>query len=64
MNTSKLRLQGFLPAVASINNALGRQGLLSNDDRVLALRKTEAEDMSPAERGAICFPIRLLPNCE
>jgi len=69
MNTANLQLQGLLLAVASINNALVRKGLLSIDEIDLALRKAEAsltgeerlfEDMSPANRDAICFPIRLL----
>ena len=69
MNTANLQLQGLLLAVASINNALVHKGLLSIDEIDLALRKAEAsltgeerllEDMSPANRDAICFPIRLL----
>jgi hypothetical protein len=69
MNTANLQLQGLLIAVASINNALVHKGLLSIDEIDLALRKAEAsltgeerlfEDMSPANRDAICFPIRLL----
>ena len=48
---------------------LVHKGLLSVDDIDLALRKAEAgltsdervyEEMSPANRDAICFPIRLL----
>ena len=47
----------------------GHKGLLSVDDIDLALRKAKAgitsderayEEMSPANRDAICFPIRLL----
>ncbi len=69
MNTANLQLQGLLLAVASINNALVHKGLLGIDEIDLALRKAEAsltaeerlfEDMSPANRDAICFPIRLL----
>ena len=69
MNTANLQLQGLLLAVASINNALVHKGLLSIDEIDLALRKAEAsltgeerlhEDMSPANRDAICFPIRFL----
>ena len=69
MNTANLQLQGLLLAVASINNTLVHKGLLSIDEIDLALRKAEAsmtgeerlfEDMSPANRDAICFPIRLL----
>jgi hypothetical protein len=69
MNTANLQLQGLLLAVASINNALVHKGVLGIDEIDLALRKAEAsltaeqrlfEDMSPANRDAICFPIRLL----
>ena len=69
MNTANLQLQGLLLAVASINNALVHKGLLDIDEIDLALRKAEAsltgeerlfEDMSPANRDAIVFPIRLL----
>ncbi|HEY6633322.1 MAG TPA: hypothetical protein VIZ90_17870, partial [Rhizobiaceae bacterium] len=54
---------------ASINSALVHKGLLGIDEIDIALRKAEAsltgeeglfEDMSPANRDAICFPIRLL----
>ncbi len=69
MNTANLQLQGLLLALASINNALVHKGLLSIDEIDLALRKAEAsltgeerlfEDMSPANRDASVFPIRLL----
>jgi len=55
--------------MSSINNLLVHRGLLSIDDIDVALRKAEAnvtgdertyEDMSPANRDAICFPMRLL----
>ncbi len=69
MNTANLQLQGLLLAVASINNTLVHKGLLTIDDIDLVLRKAEAsltgeerlfEDLSPAHRDAVCFPIRLL----
>ena len=69
MNTANLQLQGLMLAVASVNNALVHKGVLAIDEIDLALRKAEAsltgeqrlfEDMSPANRDAICFPIRLL----
>ena len=69
MNTANLQLQGLLLAVASINSALVRKGVLDIDEIDVALRKAEAsltgeerlfEDMSPANRDAIVFPIRLL----
>jgi hypothetical protein len=69
MNVANLQLEGLMMAIASLNNLLVHKGLLSVDDIDLALRKAEAgmtgdervyEDMSPANRDAICFPIRLL----
>jgi len=69
VNVANLQLEGLLMAVASINNLLVQRNLLSADDIDLALRKAEAGltgddhlcgDMSPANRDAVCFPIRLL----
>ncbi|MDQ6433852.1 hypothetical protein RB623_07270 [Mesorhizobium sp. LHD-90] len=69
MNVANLQLEGLLMAVASVNNLLVQKGLLTVDDVDLALRRAEAgltsderlhEDMSPANRDAVCFPIRLL----
>ena len=69
MNTANLQLEGLLMAVASINNALVTSGALSVEDidRALALTEQTAlgddrlvEDMSPPNRDAIVFPIRLL----
>lgn len=69
MNTANLQLQGLLLAVAAINSALVRKGVLDVEEIDLALRKAEAsltgeqrlfEDMSPANRDAVCFPIRVL----
>lgn len=69
MNVASLQIEGLLMAVAAINNMLTRKGVLSVEEVDLALRKVEAsltgddrlyEDMSPANRDAVCFPIRLL----
>ena len=69
MNVSNLQLQGLLMALASINSALVRKGVLDVDEIDLALHRAEAnltgeerlfEDMSPANRDAASFPIRLL----
>jgi len=69
MNVANLQLEGLLMAVASINNVLVTKGLLSIDDIDSALRKAETgltsderlvDDMRPANRDAVCFPIRLL----
>ena len=69
MNVANLQLEGLLMAVAAVNNALVRKGVLSIDDIDKALKTAEAsftgderlfEDMSPANRDAVCFPLRLL----
>jgi len=69
MNVANLQLQGLLMAVASLNQMLVAKGILSDHDIDLALRKAEAnltgeerlfEDLPPANRDAVCFPIRLL----
>jgi hypothetical protein len=69
MNVANLQLEGLLMAVASINNVLVRKGLLTVDEIDLALRKAEAslsgeersyEDLTAANRDAVCFPLRLL----
>lgn len=69
MNVANLQIEGLLMAAAAVNDALVRKGLLSADEVDLALRKVEAsltgderlyEDMSPANRDAVCFPVRLL----
>lgn len=69
MNTANLQLEGLYMAIASINSALVRKGLLSVEEIDTALRRAEAnavgedrltEDLSPANRDAVCFPIRLL----
>lgn len=69
MNTANLQLEGLLMAVASINQALVAKGVLSADviDRSLAICEQTAlgdervtEDLSPSNRDAIAFPIRML----
>lgn len=69
MNVANLQIEGLLMAIAAINNALVHKGLLSMDEIELALARTESsltgderfyEDMSPANRDAVCFPVRLL----
>lgn len=69
MNVANLQIEGLLMAVAALNNALVHKGVLSVDEIDEALRKAEAlvtgeervhEDMSPSNRDAVCFPIRLL----
>ena len=69
MNTANLQLRGLLLVLAQINNTLVHKGLLSIDEIDDALQKAEAnllseeglfEDLSPSNRDAACFPIRLL----
>lgn len=69
MNVANLQLEGLVMAIAAINQSLVAKGVLSVDDVDLSLRKVEAsmtseerlfQDMSPSNRDAVCFPIRLL----
>ena len=69
MHVANLQLEGLLMAVASINNVLVRKGILTVEEIDTALRKAEAamtgeernhEDLTPSNREAVCFPIRLL----
>lgn len=69
MNTANLQLEGLLIAMAELNRALIRNGVLSVEEIDAALHSAEAsatseermtQDLSPANRDAVCFPIRLL----
>lgn len=68
MNVANLQLEGLLMAIASVNHALVRKGILSGEDIDTALRKAEAnetdqnraDELSTSNRDAINFPIRLL----
>ena len=69
MNTANLQLEGLLIAIAGINRALVDKGIISAAelDQALALSEQTAlgddrvaEDMSPANRDAVAFSIRLL----
>jgi hypothetical protein len=65
MNTGNLQVEGLLLAVASLNRLLVEKGLVAADEIELALYRAEAsvderEELSPANRDAICFPIRFL----
>lgn len=69
MNTANLQLEGLLMALASLNQALVARGVLATEeiDRALAISEQTAlgddritEDLSPANRDAVLFPIRLL----
>lgn len=69
MNTANLQLEGLYLAIASVNALLVSKGILSVEEIDDALRRAEAnatgdenivEIMSPANRDAVCFPIRFL----
>ena len=69
MNSANLQLEGLCLAIAAINHELVAKGLLTQDEVDIALRKAEAavtsddrfaENLKPANRDAICFPIRVL----
>ncbi|MRG55008.1 hypothetical protein GF108_05340 [Phyllobacterium sp. SYP-B3895] len=69
MNTANLQLEGLCLAIAAVNRALVAKGLLTAVEIDTALRRAEAvavgddravEHLSPANRDAVCFPIRLL----
>lgn len=69
MNVANLQLEGLVMAMAFVNHALVRQGLLSIEEVDLALAKAEAamtgeeraiEQLRPSNRDAVCFPIRML----
>lgn len=68
MNVANLQIEGLLMAIAAINHVLVRKGILSAQEIEIALRKAEAMEvgaertgeMSPANRDAVNFPIRIL----
>jgi hypothetical protein len=69
MNTANLQLEGLYLAVAAINAVLVKKGILSRDEIDFALSQAEQtainddrsmEDLSPANRDAVAFPMRLL----
>lgn len=69
MNTANLQLEGLVMAMALMHQLLVSKGLVGIDevDRVLAMAEESAlgdyrvaEDLTPANRDAIVFPVRLL----
>lgn len=65
MNVANLQLEGLLMAVAAVNRLLVQKGIVSMRDIEAALHDTEAseiraDEIPPANREAIAFPIRLL----
>lgn len=71
MNVANLQIEGLLMAVASINEVLVQKGFLTRDEVDEALQQAGVSlagegrlyaDMSPANRSAVCFPIRFLQS--
>lgn len=69
MNTANLQIEGLLMAIAGLNQMLVAKGVVSTEEIDISLARSEqtvlgddrvAEDLSPANRDAIAFPIRLL----
>ena len=69
MNTANLQLEGLLMAVAGLNQLLVAKGIVAIEEVDKSLARSEqtvlgddrvVEDLSPANRDAIAFPIRLL----
>ncbi len=69
MNAANLQIEGLLMAVAALNRCLVARGVLAREEIDKALAITEAaitsddravEDLSPSNRDALAFPIRLL----
>jgi hypothetical protein len=68
MNTANLGLEGLYLAIASVNALLVEKGMLTHAEVDAALKQAEAaamaggehDDLSGANRKAICFPIRFL----
>lgn len=69
MNTANLQLEGLLMAIAAVNQALVAKGVLATEEIERSLASCEQtalgddrliEDLSPANRDAVLFPIRVL----
>jgi hypothetical protein len=69
MNTANLQLEGLIIAVAALTRRLVDKGVLDRGEIDALLATCEAnisgsdravEDLSPANRDAVAFPIRML----
>lgn len=69
MSPANLQIEGILLAMAALNRALVDKGMLTLEEIDQALHRAEAaatseermaEELSPAHRDAVCFPIRFL----
>ena len=69
MNTANLQLEGLMMAIAGLHQTLVAKGVVTVEEIDRSLARSEqtvlgddrvVEDLSPANRDAIAFPIRLL----
>ena len=68
MNTANLQLEGLMIAIASLNDLLVVKGIVDPREITHAMDVAEqtvlgdyrTEELGPAQRDAIAFPIRLL----
>lgn len=69
MKTADLQLEGLMMALAGLNQTLVAKGVVTVEEIDRSLARSEqtvlgddrvVEDLSPANRDAIAFPIRLL----
>lgn len=68
MNTANLQIEGLLIALASINNLLVSKGVVTAEELAGTLDQAEqtvlgdyrTDELDPAQRDAIAFPVRLL----
>lgn len=69
MNAANLQIEGLLMAVAAVNRCLVDKGVLSREEIEKALVLAEVgitgddralEDLTPSNRDAVAFPIRML----
>ncbi|CAN7250251.1 nitrile hydratase subunit beta [Phyllobacterium sp. LjRoot231] len=69
MHAANLQIEGLCLAIASINRLLVERGVVTQEELDTAFDKAEATargdnrftgDMSPSNRDAVCFPIRVL----
>ncbi|HTN62265.1 MAG TPA: hypothetical protein VL147_12050 [Devosia sp.] len=68
MSTVNLQLEGLMIAIASINQLLVSKGIVTDQEMALSLEIAEqsvlgenrVNELDPAQRDAVVFPIRLL----
>ena len=69
MNAANLQIEGLCLALASVNRLLVAKGIVSQEELDIAFQKADAtahgdnrfaEGLTPSNRDAVCFPIRIL----